>query len=143
MGLVAALLCWLKWTENGRAIRAVAQNREAAMLLGIDHKRMYALAFALNCFLAVAAGVMLSFLMNITPFMGFPVLVKAIAIVILGGLGSVVGTVIAAFLLAFSETLVSYYVPNGSSWTEGIAFMLIVAILLVRPRGILGLSAEF
>jgi branched-chain amino acid transport system permease protein len=138
--LVLGLIAWLEWSESGRAVRAVAQNHDAAILMGIDPARMYALAFAINTALAVASGVVISFLINITPFMGFPVLLKGIAIVILGGLGSVMGTVIGAIALALAETVVAYYVPEGSGWAEGVAFTLIIAILLVRPTGIAGKS---
>jgi branched-chain amino acid transport system permease protein len=140
--LVVGLMAWLKWTEYGRAIRAVSQNRDAAVLMGINPSQMYALSFALNSALAAATGVVVSFMINITPFMGFPILLKALAIVILGGLGSIFGTVVGAFILAFSETGVAYYVPEGSGWTEGVAFALIVAILVIRPRGIAGESKE-
>lgn len=140
IALVLGLMAWLEWSEDGRAVRAVAQNHDAAILMGIDPARMYALAFAINTALAVASGVVMSFLINISPFMGFHVLLKGIAIVILGGLGSVVGTVIGAIALAFAETAVAYYVPEGSGWAEGVAFTLIVAILIVRPTGIAGKS---
>lgn len=140
--LIGALMTWLKWSETGRATRAVAQNRSAAILMGIDVNRIYALSFGVSCALSVATGVVVSFILTITPFMGFPMLVKAIAIVILGGLGSIAGTAIGAFALAFAETFVSYYVPDGSGWAEGIAFVLIIAILILRPRGILGQAVE-
>lgn len=140
--MVAALIAWLQWSETGRATRAVAENRSAAILMGIDVSRIYALSFGVSCALSVATGVVVSSILTITPFMGFPMLVKAIAIVILGGLGSIAGTVLGAFALAFAETFVSYYLPEGSGWAEGIAFVLIIAILLVRPRGILGQAVE-
>lgn len=140
--MVAALIAWLQWSETGRATRAVAENRSAAMLMGIDVSRIYALSFSVSCALSVATGVIVSFILTITPFMGFPMLVKAIAVVILGGLGSIAGTTIGAFALAFAETFVSYYLPEGSGWAEGIAFVLIIAILMLRPRGILGQAVE-
>jgi branched-chain amino acid transport system permease protein len=140
--LVGALLLWMTRTEYGRAIRAVSENRNAAILMGINPGKMYALSFAINSALAAAAGVIVSFLINITPFMGFPVLLKSLAIVILGGLGSIIGTVVGATILAVVETVVSYYVPEGSGWTEGVAFALIVLILMLRPRGIFGDARE-
>lgn len=138
--LIAALMAWLQRSEIGRAVRAVAQNHDAAILMGIDPGRIYALSFAVSTALGVASGTIVSFLINITPFMGFPILLKTVAIVILGGLGSIAGTVIGAFILAIAETMVAYYVPEGAGWTEGVAFALIVAILLLRPRGIIGHS---
>lgn len=140
--MIAALIAWLRWSETGRAIRAVSQNRTAAVLMGIDEMRIYTLAFGVSSALGVATGVVVSFIITITPFMGFPMLVKAIAIVILGGMGSILGSALGAFALAFAETFMSYYVPEGSGWAEGLAFVLIVAILLVRPRGLLGQSTE-
>jgi branched-chain amino acid transport system permease protein len=140
--LIVSLIVWLQLTETGRATRAVAENRSAATLMGINVGKIYALSFGISCALSVATGVVVSFILTITPFMGFPMLVKAIAIVILGGLGSVVGTVIGALVLATAETFVSYFVQDGSGWAEGIAFILIAAILLLRPRGILGQAVE-
>lgn len=140
--LIAALISWLSWSETGRATRAVAENRAAATLMGIDVDRIYALSFGLSAALGVATGVVVSFILTMTPFMGFPMLVKGIAIVILGGLGSIAGTVLGATALAVAETFVSYYVPEGSGWAEGIAFALIVAILILRPRGIIGQAVD-
>jgi branched-chain amino acid transport system permease protein len=70
--------------------------------------------------------------------MGFNIVIKSFAIIILGGLGSIVGSVIGAFLLAFAETAVAYYVPNGGGWTEGVAFAVLFFVLIMRPSGILG-----
>jgi branched-chain amino acid transport system permease protein len=136
--LVLALFLWLKRTEFGRATRALAEQREAAALMGINVSQMYALAFGLSVSLGVATGVILSFLGSISPFMGFHILVKGFAIIVLGGLGSIVGAVIGAFLLAFAETVVSYYVPNGTGWAEAVAFATLFLVLVLRPRGIIG-----
>lgn len=142
VALIVSLISWLRWSETGRATRAVAENRAAATLMGIDVDRIYALSFGLSTALSVATGVVVSFILTMTPFMGFPMLVKGIAIVILGGLGSVAGTVLGATALAVAETFVSYYVPEGSGWAEGIAFVLIVVILILRPRGLLGQAVD-
>jgi branched-chain amino acid transport system permease protein len=136
--LIGLLIVWLRFSEIGRAVRAVAQNRDAATLMGINPDHAYALAFAVSCALGVACGAITGFLINITPFMGFSVLLKAIAIVILGGMGSIGGTLAGALILALAETLVAYYLPEGAGWTDGVAFAMIVAILLLRPRGIAG-----
>lgn len=136
--LVAGLFFWLKRTEYGRATRALDEQRDAAVLVGINVKKMYALAFGLSVGLGVATGVILSFLGAISPFMGFHILVKGFAIIVLGGLGSIVGSVLGAFLLAFAETAVSYYVPNGTGWAEAVAFATLFLVLVLRPRGIVG-----
>jgi len=136
-----ALLAWLRWSELGRATRAVSQNRAAASLMGINVHAIYALSFALSSAFGAATGAIMSFLLPITPFMGFPILVKAFAIIILGGLDSIIGTVLGAFFLAITETAIAYLVPDGIGWAEGVAFFLLVLMLIVRPTGILG-SAE-
>jgi branched-chain amino acid transport system permease protein len=136
--LVLALFFWLKRTEFGRATRALAEQHDAAVLMGINVNQMYALAFGLSVALGVATGVILSFLGAITPFMGFHILVKGFAIIVLGGLGSIVCAVLGAFLLAFAETAVSYYVPNGTGWAEAVAFLTLFLVLVLRPRGIIG-----
>ena len=136
--LVVSLFLWLKHTELGRATRALAEQRDAAVLMGINVSQMYALAFGLSVSLGVATGVIMSFLGAISPFMGFHILVKGFAIIVLGGLGSIVGAVIGAFLLAFAETAVSYYVPNGTGWAEAVAFATLFIVLVLRPRGIIG-----
>ena len=136
--LVACLIAWLKCSEGGRAVRAVAQDEDAATLMGINVKAIYALSFAISSALGVATGVVVSFIITVTPFMGFPMLVKAVAIVIVGGLGSIFGMAMGSFILAFTETAFSYYVPEGSGWSEGVAFVLIMMILIVRPHGLRG-----
>lgn len=138
VALVALLIAWLKITEGGRAVRAVAQDEDAATLMGINVKAIYALSFAISSALGVATGVVVSFIITVTPFMGFPMLVKAVAIVIVGGLGSIFGMALGAFILAFTETAFAYYVPEGSGWSEGVAFVLIMVILIIRPHGLRG-----
>ncbi len=140
--LIVALLWWLRSSELGRATRAVAENNTAATLMGIDVNRIYMLSFAINAALGSATGAISSFLLTISPFMGFHMLVKGFAIVVLGGLGSVSGTIIGAFALAFAETAVGYYVPDGIGWAEGVAFLVLLCVLIVRPRGILGQAVE-
>jgi branched-chain amino acid transport system permease protein len=139
--LVVALFLWLRTSELGRAARAVADNRDAALLMGIDVPALYALVFGLSTALGVAAGAVMSFLLPITPLMGFPILIKGFAIIVLGGLGSVAGTVAGAFVLAFAETAIGYYVPDGNGWADAVSFALLFFTLILRPRGILGRAA--
>lgn len=140
--LFGGLIWWLKRTELGRACRALAENRTAATLMGIDVNTTYAIAFGVSIAFGVATGVVMSFIVGIGPFMGFHMLVKGFAIIILGGLGSVFGTVIGAFILGFAETTVGYYVPDGNGWSEGVAFALLFCILIAMPRGIYGHAVE-
>ncbi len=140
--LVGGLFLWLTRSELGRASRALAENRIAAKLMGIDVNAIYGIAFAISAGLGAATGVLMSVIGAISPFMGFHMLVKGFAIIILGGLGSIMGSVIGAFVLAFAETAVSYYVPGGIGWAEGVAFAFLFLILILRPRGILGQAVE-
>lgn len=140
--IVGGLFFWLKRTELGRASRALAENGDAARLMGINVNAIYGLAFGISAALGVATGVLMSFIGAISPFMGFHMLVKGFAIIILGGLGSVMGSVLGAFILAFAETWVAYYVPGGVGWAEGVTFAVLFLILIVRPRGILGQAVE-
>jgi branched-chain amino acid transport system permease protein len=139
--LVAILFLWLKFTELGRASRALADNREAAGLMGINVPAMFAFVFGLGVALGDTTGAIVSFILPVTPFMGFSILIKSFAIVVLGGLGSIVGTVIGAFVVAFAETAVAYYVPDGNGWAEAVAFAILFVVLVVRPNGILGTQA--
>jgi branched-chain amino acid transport system permease protein len=136
--LVSGLFVWLKYGELGRACRALAQNRDAATLMGINVPHMYAFSFGVSTALAAATGAICSFIFAVTPFMGFDMLVKGFAIIILGGLGSIPGAVAGSFLLAFAETAVAYYVPNGNGWSEAVAFSVLFLTLVLRPYGILG-----
>jgi len=139
--LIGAMFIWLKYGELGRASRAIAQDRDAATLMGINVPHMYAFSFGVSTALAVASGAICSFIFAVTPFMGFDMLVKGFAIVILGGVGSVIGAVAGSFLLAFAETAVAYYVPNGNGWSEAVAFGVLFLTLLIRPYGIAGRPA--
>ena len=139
--LVAVLFLWLRFTELGRASRALADNREAAGLMGINVPAMFAFVFGLSVALGATTGAIVSFILPVTPFMGFAILIKSFAIVVLGGLGSIVGTVIGAFIVAFAETAVAYYVPDGNGWAEAVALAILFVVLVVRPNGILGKSA--
>jgi branched-chain amino acid transport system permease protein len=138
LALVVGLFLWLKYGELGRACRALAENREAAALMGINVPRLYALSFGISTAMAAATGAICSFIFAITPFMGFDMLVKGFAIIILGGLGNILGSVAGAFLLAFAETFVAYYVPDGNGWSEAVAFGVLFVTLVLRPRGIAG-----
>lgn len=142
IGLTVGLIVWLRISEMGRAIQAVAQQRDAAKLMGINVTAMYMVSFMVSAALGSATGAAMSFLLTITPFMGFHILIKGFAIVVLGGLGSVGGTLIAAFVLAFVETGVSYYVPEGGGWAEGVALAVLLMVLILRPRGFLGQAVD-
>lgn len=132
------LFLWLDRTELGRASQAIAGNEVAARLVGIDVPKVYRLAFAISAGLAAGGGAIVSFMLPVSPFMGFQLVVKVFAIVILGGMGSIIGSAVGAFLLAAVETIVAYDVPDGSGWAEGAAFVVLLLMLIVRPQGLVG-----
>lgn len=136
------LYFWLDRTELGRASQAVAENEVAARLVGIDVPFVYGLVFAISAGLAAAAGAVVSFLIPVSPFMGFSLVIRVFAIVILGGMGSIAGSAMGAFVLAAVETVVAYDVPDGSGWAEGAAFAALLVVLIFRPQGIVGGAAH-
>jgi branched-chain amino acid transport system permease protein len=103
---------------------------------------MYALTFGVSIALGVATGVLISSVFPVTPFMGFDLLIKGFAVIVLGGMGSILGAVAGAFILAYAETFLAYFVPDGTGWGEGVAFALLFLVLLLRPRGLLGQAVE-
>jgi len=138
--LTALLYLLLFRTEHGRALRAVAQDPEAARVMGIPIQRIYVLAMAVGAAYAGAAGVVASVSMFTYPLLGFMFGLKAFCVVILGGLGSVFGAVVASLLLGLVESFMGVFVPQGSSWAEAVSFVILLLVLLLRPRGILGLE---
>lgn len=137
--LLGVLALFLKFSKHGLAIRAIAQNDEAARLLGIRVEVTYLVTFAVSALLAGVAGVMIGGLFNITPSMGNDPLLRAFLVVVFGGLGSLPGTIIAAYLIGLIEAASSYYI--GIYWTPVALFTVLIVILLVRPNGLLGRSA--
>ncbi|MGH2798232.1 MAG: branched-chain amino acid ABC transporter permease, partial [Thermoleophilaceae bacterium] len=136
MGLVAAVYLLLARTPFGTQMRAVAQNRLGALVVGINVDRVYEIAFGLSLALAAAAGVTLVFQTQVSPFLGLATILKAFSIVVLAGLGNLFGVVWASLLLGVAEQLVSQYVPNGAALRDGLFFLIIFLVLLLRPGGI-------
>jgi len=134
--VLIALWAFLKWTRVGSAIRAVAQNQDSALLLGINVRAIYSLAFAISAALAGGAGVLLGAIRFITPTMGTEPLLKAFIVVILGGLGSFIGTIVSAYLVGFLEAGSTYFI--GAYWTQAALFGLFIIILVALPRGLMG-----
>lgn len=134
--LMLGLWAFLRYTWTGNAIRAVAQNREFAELSGVRVKRMYSIAFAIAAALAGLAGIMLGAIRFITPGLGGEPLLKALIVVILGGLGSMPGTVLGAYVVGFGEATSTYFL--GAYWTQAVLFLVFIAFLVLRPNGLMG-----
>jgi branched-chain amino acid transport system permease protein len=134
--LLLVFALFLRRAKVGLAIRAVDQNLDSSRLIGINPDRIYALVFSLSAAWAAVAGVLLAATTYLTPDFGSPLLLKAFMVVILGGLGSLPGTVIAAYVLGILEALLIFFV--GLYWTPVLLFMVIIGMMVVRPTGLLG-----
>jgi branched-chain amino acid transport system permease protein len=133
---IASFWLFLQKTSLGRGFRAVSQDREAAELMGINSERVYMLAFGFSAMFAGAAGALLLPILLAYPTVGGQVLFKSFVIVILGGLGSVPGAILAGFMLGLTESAVSTYI--GSIYGESFGLAILIIILMIRPTGILG-----
>jgi branched-chain amino acid transport system permease protein len=134
--LVAGTYVLLQRSRLGKQMRAVAQNRLGAQVVGIGVDRIYEIAFGLSAALAAAAGVMLLFQTQVSPFVGLGTLLKSFSIVVLAGLGNLSGVIWASLLLGIAEQVISQYVPNGAALRDGLFFVLIFVVLLARPGGL-------
>ncbi|HET7787453.1 MAG TPA: branched-chain amino acid ABC transporter permease [Myxococcales bacterium] len=123
-------------TYVGKAIRAVAQNPDSCVLVGIPVERIYALTFGMGTALASVAGLLGSTLFPFNPTFGGAELLKSFVVVVLGGLGSVAGTAIAALILAVVEVFSILVIP--AYLTTAVGFVLLVLVLVVRPGGLFG-----
>jgi branched-chain amino acid transport system permease protein len=136
LGLTLMLHLFLRRTMVGIALRALTQNRQGAMLVGIDLPRLSMLAFGLGTALVATAGVAHVMLYSITPTMGIPLTLKYLTIVVLGGLGSLLGSVFGGMVLGLSEALTSLYI--GPEWAPTVAFTVLIVVLVTRPQGLFG-----
>lgn len=134
--IIVAMQIFLKKTMAGAALRAVAQQREAALLVGIDTDRVASLTMAVGSALGAAAGGLIGPVILVFPTMGNLMIVKAFVIVILGGMGSVVGAIIGGFVLGLVESLAAGFI--SPSFKDLYAFLFLVVVLAIRPTGLFG-----
>ena len=134
--LCVALYVWLHHTRAGLTLRAVAVNPSAAGLVSINVARTSALAFALGGAVSAAGGALLSMFLTFDASLGVIFTLKALVIVIMGGVGDIRGAILASFILGLTETAVATYIDPGL--TLAAAYILFIAILLVRPEGLFG-----
>jgi len=138
--ILLGLVLLTKKTKMGLAMRATSQKSDAAMLMGININRVYVFTFAVGAALAGAAGALYGIIFNFNPAIGALPTIKAFAIIILGGLGSIPGAVIGGLLYGIAENATGY-LSNGT-WQDAIAFALLIAVLVIRPTGLFGEKGE-
>jgi len=138
--IILALELFLRFTRIGYAIRATTQNRAAAELLGVNVNFISLLAFGIGVALAGAAGSLVSFVFSFFPAKHWEWIAILMSLVVLGGMGSITGTVVAAFLLAVVAAFVGAWA--GATWSTMTFFLALFVILLVRPQGLFGEKPE-
>ncbi|MGE4589904.1 MAG: branched-chain amino acid ABC transporter permease [Acidaminococcaceae bacterium] len=137
--LISGLYYIIEKTTFGRYIRATAQDREAAMMMGINVKKVFIITLALGSALGAVAGLMNGLSYGIIKFnMGFAAGIKGFAAAVVGGLGNVYGAIAGGMLLGFLEIFVVSTVPDGSSYQDLISFVIVILCLVFRPAGIFG-----
>ncbi|MDR3535164.1 MAG: branched-chain amino acid ABC transporter permease [Acetobacteraceae bacterium] len=137
--VIVVFALFFKFTSLGRMMQATADNRRAARLVGIRVDRVHALAFAVGAALAGAAAALMAPITLLYPDIGFPLFIKGFAAAVFGGLDSLPGTLLGAVAIGLIESLAGGYV--GSGFVDVSAFLVIMAVLLIRPRGLLGSAA--
>jgi branched-chain amino acid transport system permease protein len=136
LSLLALVTLIINKFKLGKSIRAVAQDSEAASLMGINVDRILAYTLIISAFLAAVAAILYVPVETVAPHIGWNVLLNSFAIVVLGGLGSLPGSVVGAFILAYARAFTNYFVDPVLSAL--IPIVVIVVVLIIRPRGLFG-----
>lgn len=139
--VIAALWLFIQHTRLGSAILAISQDPQAAQYMGIPSDRIFSVVMALSAALAALAGILAGPFLTVQPTMWLLPIVKAFAIVVVGGLGSIPGSILAALLLGYAETIVGYTI--STSWTEIVSVAATLLMLVFRPAGFFGRRAAF
>ena len=141
IAVIAVLWMFIQHTRLGSAILAISQDAEAANYMGIPSDRIFSIVMAISAALAATAGVLAGPFLTVQPTMWLLPIVKAFAIVVVGGLGSIPGSILAALMLGYAETIIGYLV--STSWTEIVSVLATLLMLVFRPAGIFGKRAAF
>jgi branched-chain amino acid transport system permease protein len=144
IALFGILLLFIRMTKLGMGMRAVSQDREAAMLMGINTERLYVLTMAISAIFASTASILItaSTTLSAGAWMWLHPLAMSFSIVILGGLGSIKGSLIGGFILGYAEKTVAILVPEGGGIIGVIPLLVMVLVLLLRPKGLFGKRVE-
>lgn len=133
-----SLRFFMRNTRLGKAIRAVSDNKEVAEIVGISSEKIYNWSFFIGSGTAGMAGVLIALEHNLGPMMGTHLMIKGFIATIIGGIGSVPGAMLGAFLLGSAENIGVWFLPLG--YKDAISFLILSLFLLIRPRGILGIK---
>ena len=136
VAILVGLLFLIKKTKIGMAMRATSQKSQTSMLMGINIEHIYIFTFALGAALAGAAGSLYGIIFPFNPYIGALPTIKAFAIIILGGLGSIPGAIIGGLLYGIAEQ--SAVIFLGGIWRDAVAFSLLIIVLILRPKGLFG-----
>ncbi len=144
---VALLVLAIVWvlllkTKLGLAIRSTAQDREVANLMGMNESRVAMITMGVSVGLAAFTGAVIAPLAIVNPFMWMHPLIMMMAVVVLGGLGSIKGSFVGAYILGFAEALVVFLLPMGSYLKGSVALSIMILVLLIRPEGLFGIAFE-
>ena len=137
--VVLSFAFFISKTKLGKSIRAVSQDREAATLMGINANRTLLYTVMISAFLAGLAAFLYLPGSGINgPSMGWSYLTSSFAVVILGGMGSLVGSVVGAFIVGYITSFTTVFIPNGPSWSHLVPLIVILIVLIIRPQGLFG-----
>jgi branched-chain amino acid transport system permease protein len=140
--ILALLWALLMKTKLGLAIRATADDREVTNLMGMNESRVAMLTMGISVALAALTGAIIVPLTTVSPFMWMHPLIMMMAVVVLGGLGSIKGSFFGAYILGFAEALVVFLVPAGAFLKGSVALSIMILVLLIRPEGLFGVYFE-
>jgi branched-chain amino acid transport system permease protein len=140
--ILVALWLLLTRTKLGLAIRSTAQDREVANLMGMHESRVAMITMGISVALAAFAGAMIVPLTIVNPHMWMHPLIMMMAVVVLGGMGSLKGSFVGAYVLGFAEALVVFIAPKGAFLKGSVALSIMILVLLIRPEGLFGVRFE-
>ena len=140
--IILFLLLWilLKKTKLGKAMRALADNKDVAQVVGINPEKIYTYTFVISAVLGAIGGILLGLEQNLYPRMGVPVIIKGFIGSVVGGLGSVPGSIVGSLFIGLAENVGVLFLPTG--YKDVISFTILLLFLLLRPQGILGVKTR-
>lgn len=137
------VMLWIKnHTRYGTQMRFASDDPELALHAGINVDRVFELSFVIGGAAAGVSGGLVALVLYVQPTVGVDLVIRAFAIIALGGLGNIPGALVGAAILALAEGLTSTFVPQGGSWGFGVAFLLLLLVLIVRPSGLFGRQVQ-